>query len=76
MQIDMGDVNNVFTYLDDINVLSTTVEEHFKVLEKVLHKSGEAGVKIKARKCNFFKKVIKFWVIRLLLMVLRCKKVR
>jgi hypothetical protein len=42
-------------YLDDIIIFSKTHEEHEKHLALVLEKIKNAGLKLKRKKCNFFK---------------------
>ena len=55
-------------YLDDIIVFSRTVEDHIDHLEKVFAAPQRADLKIKALKCEFFKKRVLFrifdWRIR------------
>ena len=47
-------------YLDDILVFSRTFEEHRDNLQKVLRCLREKGVKLNLKKCNFFKKEIRY----------------
>ena len=47
-------------YLDDILVFSRTFEEHVENLQKVLRSLQEKGVKLNVKKCNFFKKEIRY----------------
>ena len=44
-----------FTYLDDILTFSKLYEEHLDHLKAVFQKFQTAGLKIKLRKCQFFK---------------------
>lgn len=50
----------MFAYLDDIIIMSNTLEEHFKRLDQVFQRLEEAGLKIKLKKCHFLKKKIEF----------------
>ena len=45
----------VFRYVDDIIIATATWEEHMKVLEQVLRRCKEHGVKLKASKCHIGK---------------------
>ena len=47
-------------YLDDIIIFSTSVEEHFDRLGEVLKRLQEAGLKLKPKKCEFFKSELVF----------------
>ena len=47
-------------YLDDLIVFNKSFEEHFEHLKLVLCRLREHGVKLKGRKCNFFKCKVKF----------------
>ena len=47
--------NFTFMYLDNILIFSETYEEHLHHLCSVFEKFKEAGLKIKLRKCQFFK---------------------
>lgn len=47
-------------YIDDIIVFSSTVEEHLRRLKVVLQKLREANLKLKPRKCKFFRKELKY----------------
>ena len=44
---------SVAVYLDDILVSSRSEEEHLKILDEVLHRLQEAGLKVRASKCQF-----------------------
>ena len=54
MQSVLGNMKNVYCYLDDIILFSKSIEDHFALLEQVLVKLKEAGLKISLRKCRFF----------------------
>ena len=47
--------NFTFIYLDDVLIFSETYEEHLQHLCSVFEKFQKAGLKIKLRKCQFFK---------------------
>ena len=45
---------------DNLLIYIQTEEEHLKHLELVFKKFGEAGIKLKMLKCDFFKKGIEY----------------
>ena len=47
-------------YLDDIIVFSKTFEEHLVNLQKVFQRLSDAGLKLKASKCSFFKREVEY----------------
>ena len=49
-----------FGYLDDILIFSPDNETHLKHLKEVFQRLREADLKLKASKCNFFKKHIQY----------------
>ena len=49
-----------FGYLDDILIFSPDNETHLKHLREVFQRLREADLKLKASKCNFFKKHIQY----------------
>ena len=49
-----------FGYLDDILIFSSDNKTHLKHLEIVFQRLREADLKLKASKCNFFKKHIQY----------------
>ena len=51
---------SVLVYLDDIIVFSKTLEDHVKHLETVFKILAEAGLKLKLKKCDFFKTEINY----------------
>ncbi|KAG7294695.1 hypothetical protein JYU34_022957 [Plutella xylostella] len=54
------DIPNVIVFLDDILCASSTIEEHFETLNKILDRLRDHGLKIKREKCVFFTNEIKF----------------
>ena len=50
----------VLVYLDDINVFSRTFLDHLNHLEEVFKRLRHSGLKLKARKCQFFKDNLEF----------------
>ena len=52
--------NLVLCYIDDILVATRTVQEHLERLREVFDCLRNAGLKIKASKCQFFETEIKF----------------
>ena len=58
----MGDLKltSVLVYLDDINVFSRTFQDHLQHLEEVFKRLLKANLKLKPRKCSFFKEHLEF----------------
>ena len=58
----MGDLklSCVLVYLDDINFFSRTFGDHLSHLEEVFKRLLAANLKLKPRKCNFFKEHLEF----------------
>ena len=58
----LGDLhlNWCIIYFDDIIVYSKTPKEHLERLEAIFKKIGEAGLKLKPSKCEFFKSEITY----------------
>ncbi|MCP4195076.1 MAG: hypothetical protein GY768_31130, partial [Planctomycetaceae bacterium] len=52
--------NMVLCYIDDILIATRTIEEHLDRMEEVFQRMREAGLKFKAKKCDIFKKEVKF----------------
>jgi len=50
----------VFVYLDDIVVVSQTLEEHVELLETILSRLEKAGLTINFDKCRFCRSELKF----------------
>lgn len=49
-----------FVYLDDILIFSSSQEEHFKHLQIVFEKLRQNCLKLKLKKCHFFKQSVKY----------------
>ena len=62
MESCLGDMHLkwVIIYLDDIIIFLKTPREHIERLRKVFQKIHEAGLKLKPKKCEFFKTRISF----------------
>ena len=52
--------SNVIVYIDDVLIMSSSFEEHLKLVRKVLHLLAEYGIKIKVKKCEVFRKEVTF----------------
>ena len=53
-------LKGVQIYLDDIIVATSTLEEHFQLLEEVLHRLGASGLKLRLMKCKFLSRELRF----------------
>ena len=53
-------IPNVIVYIDDILVTGTSEEEHLSVLEKVLERLENSGLRLKKHKCVFMAKSVTF----------------
>ena len=49
---------SVFVYLDDILVVSESMEDHMRDVGRVLDKLSEAGLRLKPSKCSFAQKEV------------------
>ena len=47
-------------YLDDVIIFSKSFDKHIKHVRKVLRRLKENGIKLKAKKCDLFKKEVKY----------------
>lgn len=52
--------NNVMVYLDDIIIISSTFNEHLKILGLVFDRLKDAGLLVKPEKCHFCKPELKY----------------
>ena len=52
--------NGCESYLDDVLCFSSSFYEHVRHLQGVLKKLKEKGVKLRADKCNFFKREVRY----------------
>ena len=62
MESCLGDLRDeiCIPYLDDVIIFSKTFEEHVQHVQMVLQRLRQHGVKLKGRKCDFFKNEVKF----------------
>ena len=53
----LGDMNltEILIYLDDILLFSPSFDIHLEILDKVLTRLGQFGLKVKGKKCSLFK---------------------
>lgn len=51
---------NVFVYLDDIIIISSSFEQHMEILEKVFSRLVSAGLTLNREKCKFFRSELKY----------------
>ena len=56
---------NVIVFIDDILIKSESFQEHLVLVNDVLRKLEEVGVKMKVGKCECLRMNSKFWGIRL-----------
>lgn len=47
-------------YLDDVIIFSSTFDEHLRNLEEILQKLSNAGLKLSPKKCQLFRKEVKY----------------
>lgn len=53
-------ISDVIAYLDDILIGGKTEEEHLKILDEVLSRLENAGLRVKQRKCEFMKSSVEY----------------
>ena len=53
-------LNWCIIYLDDIIIFSKTLQEHLKQLRGVFEHFGQAGLKLKSSKCEFFRDQLQY----------------
>ena len=56
----LGNLPQVFCYMDDIIVFTKDVGSHLQTLELVFERLREAGLRVKLKKCRFFMKQLEF----------------
>lgn len=54
------DKRTAMAYLDDLIIMSSTCEDHLANLDGVLHRLGEAGLKVRPEKCKLMRKEVAF----------------
>ena len=52
--------SNIQVYIDDVLVMSSNFEEHLQDVQKVLVTLQNHGIKVKVKKCEFFKSQVSF----------------
>lgn len=52
--------SRIIVYIDDILIMSENFEEHLEMVEKVLYTLEKFQIKIKVKKCDFFKREVQF----------------
>ena len=52
--------DSVFVYLDDILIVSNSMEDHLRDVGLVLDKLSEAGLRLKPSKCSFARKEVEY----------------
>ena len=57
----LGELKGVHVIIDDILIHGRTMEEHDRRLEEVLKLIEKSGIKLNAEKCEFRKKIIKYF---------------
>lgn len=55
-----GDIPGLIIYIDDFLIYSSTEEEHFRILELVLQRAKDVGIRFNKSKCTFFQTEIRF----------------
>lgn len=54
------DIEGVEVYIDDLLIHSKSEQEHDRILEKVLNRAQEVGIKFNKNKCRFKQKEVKY----------------
>ena len=49
-------IKGAFTYLDDLIIASSTIEEHLEIITKVFDRIKRVGLKLQLEKCKFIQK--------------------
>ena len=52
--------DSIFVYLDDILIVSNSMEDHLRDVGLVLDKLSEAGLQLKPSKCSFARKEVEY----------------
>ena len=57
---DFGPDEGVFNYLDDVMIVSSTLDDHLQTLEKLFTRLKQCGILLKPEKCMFLRDEVKF----------------
>ena len=60
METLLRDIPNVCVYLDDVLVSGTSEKQHLQILDRVLHRLHQAGLKLKLDKCSFMLPAVEY----------------
>ncbi|RYE25774.1 MAG: hypothetical protein EOP45_04445 [Sphingobacteriaceae bacterium] len=55
------DIDGVFVFIDDVLIVADTLEEHDKILEKVLERARKLNIKFNEEKVQYRVKEVKYW---------------
>ena len=56
----LSGIDNVYKYMDDILIYSSSLEEHEKTLELVLKRCSYHGIELSLKKCQFIKSEVDY----------------
>ena len=60
MQVTLSGIDNVFVYMDDIIIFSSTLEEHEQTLNTVFKRLSYHGIEISLKKCSFMSNEVEY----------------
>ena len=66
MNIITSGIDNVFCYLDDILIYSSTLEEHEETLNTLLKRFSYHGLELNLKKCTFAKQEVNYLGFKLM----------